>query len=105
MKAALLASVLLITPAWGADALYGLYAAGQYDEAIRAGTAAATAPGYAIAARAALADAALRPQPCMDCLKRAEKFARAAVAADAKFSDGHVWLAASLGWKGASPGW
>ena len=40
MKAALLASVLLVTPAWGADALYGLYAAGQYDEAIRAGTAA-----------------------------------------------------------------
>ena len=104
MKAALLASALLITPAWGADALYGLYAAGQYDEAIRAGTAAATAPGYAIAARAALADAALRPQPCMDCLKRAEKFARAAVAADAKFSDGHVWLAASLGLEGRISG-
>jgi len=104
MKAALLASVLLVTPAWGADALYGLYAAGQYDEAIRAGTAAATAPGYAIAARAALADAALKPKPCMDCLKRAEKFARAAVAADEKFADGHVWLAASLGLEGRITG-
>jgi hypothetical protein len=71
---------------------------------MRAGADAGNAPGYAIAARAALADAALRPAPCMTCLQRAEHFARAAVAAGPNFSDGHVWLAASLGLQGRITG-
>ena len=67
---------------------------------MRAGAAADTADGFAIAARAALADAAMRPQPCLPCLRRAEDFARKAVAADASKADGHVWLAAALGLEG-----
>ena len=40
------------------------------------------------------------PEPCLACLKRAEDFARRAVAADASSADGHVWLAAALGLEG-----
>jgi len=80
-------------------ALYDLYARGRYDEAIRAGEAAKNAPGYALAARAALGDAALRDAPCLECLKRAEALARAAIAADPKLADGQTWLAAALGYQ------
>ena len=102
--ALVLAAALLATPVRAADPFYDLYAAGHYEEAMRAGEAAATAPGYAIAARAALADAALKPAPCLRCLQRAEQFARAAVAAGPGFADGHVWLAASLGLEGRITG-
>ncbi len=103
MKRALIALLLIATPA-SADALFDLYAAGKYDEAMREGAAAGTANGFAIAARAALADAALRPAPCLECLQRAEGFARKAVAADSSQADGHVWLAASLGLEGRITG-
>ena len=107
MKALLLALVLTpllaAAPALAAGApdmgLYRLYAGGRYDEAMRAGAASRTAYGYAIAARAALADAVLRDQPCLDCLKRSEAYARQAVAADPAFADGQVWLAAALGYE------
>jgi hypothetical protein len=93
-----LAALVLGTGA-RADPLYDLYAAGKYDEAIRAGTAAHSAPGYAIAARAVLADAVLRDTPCLECLKRGEAFARHAVAADPAYPDGQIWLAVSLGYE------
>ena len=99
MKAALIAFVLLTTSAAAADNLYPLYAAGKYEEAVKAGVAEADAPGYAIAARAVLAEAVLAPAPCMACLKRAEDFARKAVAADPANADGQVWLAVSLGYQ------
>jgi hypothetical protein len=94
----LLIGLLAAGPA-GADPLYDLYAAGKYDEAIRAGVAAHSAPGYAIAARAVLADAVLRDAPCLDCLKRGEDFARQAVAADPTYPDGQIWLAVALGYE------
>ena len=96
MRFLVFALLLMVTPA-SADELFSLYAAGNYDAAMRAGAAANSAEGFAIAARAALADAAMRPQPCLSCLKRAEDFARHAVAADATEADGHIWLAAALG--------
>jgi hypothetical protein len=100
MKRLLLALVLMATPALAANAdLYALYAGGRYDEAIRGGNAARHAYGYAIAARAALADAVLRDAPCMECLKRGEGFARKAVAADPNLADGQIWLAVSLGYE------
>ena len=99
MKLLVFALLLMATPA-SADDLYSLYAAGKYDQAMRDGAAANNAYGYAIAARAALADAAMQPKPCMACLKRGEEFARRAVAADSKQADGHVWLAAALGLEG-----
>jgi hypothetical protein len=99
MKYFIFALMLMATPA-SADDLYSLYAGGKYEEAMRDGAAANNAYGYAIAARAALADAAMRPKPCLDCLRRGEDFARRAVAADAKQADGHVWLAAALGLEG-----
>jgi hypothetical protein len=98
MKAALLALVLAGAGP-GSDELFALYARGQYDEAMRAGAASGTAGGLAIAARAAMADAMMRPAPCLDCLKRGEEYARRAIAADPRAPDGHVWLAAALGYE------
>ncbi|MBN9545567.1 MAG: hypothetical protein J0I19_08835 [Alphaproteobacteria bacterium] len=98
MKAALLALVLAASPAENGS-LFALYAQGQYDEAMRQGAAAGTAAGFAIAARAAMADAMMRPAPCLECLKRAEEYARRSIAADKDAADGHVWLAAALGYE------
>jgi hypothetical protein len=81
------------------DTLYAIYATGKYDEAIQAGLAARSAAGYAIAARAILADAVLRDQPCLECLQRGEEFARRAVAADPRLADGQIWLAVALGYE------
>jgi hypothetical protein len=66
---------------------------------MRQGAAAGTAAGLAIAARAAMADAMMRPAPCLECLKRGESYARRAIAADRDAPDGHVWLAAALGYE------
>jgi len=98
MKAALLALVLAAAPA-ETGPLFALYAQGQYEEAMRQGAAAGTAAGFAIAARAAMADAMMRPTPCLECLKRGEAYARRAIAADKDAPDGHVWLAAALGYE------
>jgi hypothetical protein len=98
MRAALLALMAAGAPL-DSNALFALYAQGHYEEAMREGAAANTAPGLAIAARAALADAMMRPTPCLLCLKRGESFARRAIAADWNASDGHVWLAAALGYE------
>jgi hypothetical protein len=81
------------------DSLYALYARGDYAGTIKAGEAAHDAHGYAMAARAALADAALRPLPCLECLQQGERLARAAVAADPKLADGQIWLAVALGYQ------
>ncbi|MEP6831538.1 MAG: hypothetical protein ABI963_14445 [Rhizomicrobium sp.] len=98
MKAALLALVLAAAPMENGP-LFALYAQGQYEEAMRQGAAAGTAPSFAIAARAAMADAMMRPTPCLECLKRGEVYARRAIAADMDAPDGHVWLAAALGYE------
>ena len=66
---------------------------------MRQGEAAGTAAGLAIAARAAMADAMMKPAPCLECLKRGEDYARRAIAADEDAPDGHVWLAAALGYQ------
>ncbi len=102
MKAALLALLLLFpVAAHGAttEEIFALYARGDYEQAVKAGEAARTAPGYAIAARAVLADEVLRDKPCLECLTRAEKLARQAVAADPRHAFGQIWLAVSLGYQ------
>jgi hypothetical protein len=81
------------------SALFQLYADGQYEEAARAAAAAHSAYGYALAARAVLAEAVLRDAPCLECLQRAEALARQAVAADPRLADGQVWLAVALGYQ------
>jgi tetratricopeptide (TPR) repeat protein len=111
MKQALFALLLLAAPAGflfcapsahgaaATDEIFAAYTRGDYDQAARLGEAAHTAPGYAIAARAVLADDVLRDAPCMECLKRAEKLARAAIAADPHHAFGQVWLAVALGYQ------
>jgi hypothetical protein len=103
----LFAMLLLLLPAGAAPApekaddatLFALYAKGDYAQAVQAGEASHSAYGYALAARAAMADAVLRDVPCMDCLQHGETLARAAVAADPKLADGQIWLAVSLGYQ------
>lgn len=102
MKAALLA-LLLLLPAGARAAtteeIFAAYARGDYEQAVRMGEAARTASGYAIAARAVLADAVLRDKPCLECLERAERLSRQAVAADSRNAFGQIWLAVSLGYQ------
>ena len=104
MKRALAALALLLAVAAGAraatpDEIFALYARGDYEQAARAGEAAHTAPGYAIAARAVLAEAVLREASCMECLERAEKMARAGIAADPHNAFCQLWLAVALGYQ------
>ncbi|HEX3753515.1 MAG TPA: hypothetical protein VHV26_00425 [Rhizomicrobium sp.] len=101
MRRAAFALLLAASPvaAKAADSPYAIYAAGHYEEAMHAGEAARNAAGLAIAARAALADAMERPQPCMICLQRAESFANRAIAAGPGYADGQVWLAVALGYE------
>jgi len=100
LKKLVLFLLLLPPPVLADDAgLFALYAHGDYDAAIKAGEAAHSAYGYAVAARAAMADAVLRDSPCLPCLERGEKLARAAVAADPKLADGQIWLAVALGYQ------
>jgi tetratricopeptide (TPR) repeat protein len=101
MKPALMGLCFLLLAVGAADAAtpYDLYAAGKYDDAIAAGIKAGDAQGLAIAARSELAEEQMRDAPCLECLQRAEKYARRAVAADSKFPDGHTWIAVSLGYE------
>lgn len=78
---------------------YDIYATGRYEDAMKAGAASGTAAGLTVAARAALADATTRSQPCLDCLRRAEDFASKAVAADPRLADAHVFLAVAMGYE------
>lgn len=101
MKRALIALLLMAVPASAAttEEIFAVYAHGDYEQAARLGEAAHTAAGDAIAARAVLAEDMLRDAPCMDCLKRAESLARAAIAADPREPYGHIWLAVALGYQ------
>lgn len=102
MKVAFFALLLLLPAAANAattEEIFATYARGDYEQAVKLGEAARTAPGYAIAARAVLADAVLRDRPCMACLNRAETLSRQAVAADPRHAFGQVWLAVSLGYQ------
>ncbi len=94
--AAILAFCLLAWPAIAATP-YEIYAEGHYDEAMKLGDENADAATLAVAARAALADASLRDEPCLECLKRAENFAERAVEKDPKSVDGHLYHALAMG--------
>jgi hypothetical protein len=93
--ASLLLLALVVTPV-AADPL-ALYLSGKYDQAIAAGSRENTPAGFALAARAALADAMLK-SPCLACLKQAEELAQKSIALDPKLAEGHIFLAVSLGY-------
>jgi len=76
-----------------------LYTAGDYEGAIALGEMYSDGVGLATAARAALAIANLRDAPCLECLRRAERLARAAISADIQQQDAYVFLAAALGYE------
>ena len=72
---------------------------GGYEAAIEAGEAQGDAAGYALAARAALAEATLRDRPCLECLHHARDLARHAIMEDADYAEGHIEFAAALGYE------
>lgn len=91
-------ALLFAAPAYAGTA-ERLYADGKYDESIKTALAENDAAGFAVAARSELAEEASRDQPCLDCLERAETYARQAIAADPKLPDGQIYLAIALGLK------
>jgi hypothetical protein len=104
MRALFCAVVWLCVPAFAlaqtaTGAALALYKAGDYAGAVRAGVAENTENGFAVAARATLAEANLREAPCMECLKRGEGFALRAIAAGGKLPESYVYLAAALGYQ------
>jgi tetratricopeptide (TPR) repeat protein len=76
-----------------------IYERGDYLAAAEAAEQEGGGEGFALAARSTLADATLREQPCMECMKQAEDFARRAIAADPKYAEGYIELAAALGYE------
>ena len=84
-------------PARSATPALALYAEGEYLAAISAGETEGGANGFAVAARAALADAELRDAPCLECLLTAERLAQAAIAADAENVEAHVLFVTAVG--------
>ncbi len=76
---------------------YQLYRAGKYADAMKDASGENSARGFALAAAAAIGDAAEHIPPCLECVQRAEDFARKAVAADPKLVEGHIFLAVALG--------
>jgi tetratricopeptide (TPR) repeat protein len=74
-----------------------LYAEGAYEAAIAAAESDGGAAGFALAARAALADAELRETPCLACLERAAEFARGAIAAGPDNAEPYIYLVVALG--------
>jgi len=99
MKRFLALALLLAAPAY-AETAERLYADGKYDESIKTALAENDAAGFATAARSELAEEASRERPCLDCLERAESYARRAIAADPKLPDGQIYLAITLGLEG-----
>ena len=90
----------LAGPSLAADiAPFDLYKAGRYEDAIKAGEAANTGPGLAVAARAAFAEANLSETPCLACLQRVETYARRSITLDSMHPDAFVYLAAALGYQ------
>jgi hypothetical protein len=97
----LFGAVLLVAAAQSAQAgndALALYEQGDYERAIATASAQNNAAGFALAARAALADAMVHA-PCLSCLKRTEALARKSVAVDAGLPEGHVYLAVALGYE------
>ncbi len=91
---------LAAPPAWAAESsALALFEQGQYAKAIDTAAAEGGGVGLALAARATLAEASLRDAACFECLKRAEGFARQAIAADPNNLEGQLQLAVALGYQ------
>jgi hypothetical protein len=102
MKRFAVAAVVWTLACGAADAAtpVELYAQGNFEAAITAGRAQNTAEGLTTAARAELARAAMSDKPCLECVQRAQKDARAAIALDPSYPEAHVYLSGALGYEG-----
>jgi tetratricopeptide (TPR) repeat protein len=98
LKLAVFALAVFASQAWGATPRE-LYVAGKFTEAEREALALGTAAGYALAARSALAAETMRPEPCLECLRRAEEFALRAIASDPRLVEGHIEYVIAIGYE------
>ncbi len=93
------ASTCLPAHAQDAAIAFQHYQMGDYQGAVRIGEAANNGPGFAVAARAAFAEANLRDTPCLSCLQQVEALARRSIVLDMGHPDAFVYLAAALGYE------
>lgn len=96
---ALSASFASAEPAADPPTPLQLYVQGRYDQAIDAALRENNATGFALAARSDLAAEMMREDPCLECLQRAAVYAHRAIAADPSKPEGHIYLAATLGYE------
>jgi hypothetical protein len=99
LAGALLVVCLVSTPVRATETPASLYLAGHFAQAEAAGLAENDAEGFALAARAVLADDMMRDEPCLACLKHAEDLSRRAIAADPAQPEAHIYLAAAMGYE------
>jgi tetratricopeptide (TPR) repeat protein len=99
LAGALLAVCLVSAPARATETPVSLYLAGHFAQAEAAGVAQNDAGGFALAARAVLAEDMMRDEPCLACLKHAEDLSRRAIAADPAQPEAHIYLAAAMGYE------
>jgi tetratricopeptide (TPR) repeat protein len=86
-------------PVLAAESAVTLFEKGEYAAAADAAASSGGTAGFALAARATLADASLRETPCLECLQRAEAYARQAIAAEPNSMEAHIHLAVALGYQ------
>ena len=89
----------LVASAAHAETAFQLYLDGKFADAERAALAQGDAPGYALAARADLAAEMMRPEPCGECLARAESLAQRAIDLDPKLPEGRIEFVVALGYE------
>ena len=100
LRAVALSLSIVLAPAHAAENTpLAMFEKGDYLAAAKAGADEGSAVSLALAARATLADATLRDEPCMECLQNAEALARRAIAVDPDSMEGHIHLAVSLGYQ------
>ncbi len=104
-------ALLLMTPAAGSTlsdlvTAREVFASGDFLRAADEARSAETAEGLALAARAGLvhADLVAAPQDRLSFIEQAEEDARAAIAAEPDFAEGHLQLAVALGFKARQEG-
>jgi tetratricopeptide (TPR) repeat protein len=89
----------LLASAAFAETPYQLYEGGRFAEAEKGALAAGDAAGYALAARAELAEEMMRPEPCSACLLHAEALAQRAIDLDPRLPEGRVEFVVALGYQ------
>jgi tetratricopeptide (TPR) repeat protein len=100
MKQLIIVTVLsFLASAALAETPFQLYEDGKFAESEKAALAVGDAAGYALAARADLAQEMMRPEPCRPCLEHAGELAQHAIDLDPKLPEGRIEFVVALGYQ------